>query len=89
MFNNNAIPLQLISSVQTHEHKFKATQLQKDKNIGENDIKLPETFELSKRHTDVSAQHLSDHWHISLHQVIQTLERTTQKIKRSAPLPLS
>jgi hypothetical protein len=52
------------------------------------DVKPRPTFQSSGRHTNVTAQDLSERWCISLHQAAETLKKTTQRIIRSAILPL-
>ena len=47
------------------------------------------TFQSINRHSDVSAQDISERWGISLAQAAKTLKATTQKFLRSATLPLS
>lgn len=53
------------------------------------DVPAARTFESKKRHTSVTPEDLSERWHISLRQATETLKRTTQKIVRSAVLPLA
>ena len=55
---------------------------------GATDIKLPNTFTSSDRHSDVSPQDLSSRWGISIPTAVKTLKHTTQKFLRSALLPL-
>ena len=57
--------------------------------IGKTDILRPNTFQSTKRHTDVSPEDLSERWCISIPQAIRTLKKTSQKFLRSALLPLS
>ena len=66
------------------------TPLEKpDIDSGLTDIPTIPTFQSSERHTDVSPEDLSDRWHISIAQAIDTLKNTTQRFLRSATLPLS
>ena len=53
------------------------------------DVPLPRTFASGKRHTDVSAQELSERWFIGIAQAKDTIRVTTQNYTRSAILPLS
>jgi hypothetical protein len=53
------------------------------------DVPVPRTFASGKRHSDVSAQELSERWFIGLAQVHETIKVTTQNYARSAILPLS
>ena len=43
----------------------------------------------SERHTNTTAEDLSKRWSISIAQVALTLKATTQRLKRSALMPLS
>ena len=47
------------------------------------------TFVSQKRHTQISPDQLSERWNIGLNQAKKTLQVTTQKVIRSAILPLS
>ncbi len=53
------------------------------------DVPLPRTFASGKRHSDVTAQELSERWFIGLSQARETIKVTTQNHTRSAILPLS
>ena len=64
-------------------------KLEKSLDIGSNDLSLPNVFQSSNRHTDVSAEDLSERWFISVKQAAATLKKTTQKFLPSALLPLS
>ena len=52
-------------------------------------IKVQNTFLLSEIHTSTTAEDLSKRWSISVGQAALTLQATTQRLKRSALLPLS
>ena len=60
-----------------------------DIDTGATDVAIPNTFQSSERHSDVTAQTLSDHWGISLGTATKTLKKTTQRFLRSAILPLA
>ena len=47
-------------------------------------IKVQNTFLLSERHTNTTAEYLSKIWSISVAQAELTLKSTTQRLKRSA-----
>ena len=47
-------------------------------------IKVQNTFLLSERHTNTTAEDLSERWSISVSQAALTLKATTHKLKRSA-----
>ena len=56
---------------------------------GYSDVPIRNAFQSSDRHTDVTAQDLSERWGISIPTAARTLKKTTQKFLRSAVLPLS
>ena len=53
------------------------------------EIGLPRTFVLSKRHSSTIPEDLSEIWVLSLAQATLTLKATTQKLVRSAVVPLA
>jgi hypothetical protein len=53
------------------------------------DVPLPRTFASGKRHSNVTAQGLSERWFIGLSQAHDTIKVTTQNCTQSAVLPLS
>ena len=57
--------------------------------IEDNDIYFHNRFHSTNRHTDVSAEYLSEKWCISIKTAQETLNKTTQKFLCSALLPLS
>ena len=52
------------------------------------DVPAARTFMSKERHTSVTAQDLSERWHIGVGQAMETLKRTTQRLVRSATMPL-
>ena len=52
-------------------------------------IKFQNTFLLAERHTNTTAEDLSERWSISVAQAALTLKATTHRLKRSALMPLS
>ena len=52
------------------------------------DVPAARTFMSKERHTSVTAQDLSERWHIGIGQAMETLKRTTQRMVRSATMPL-
>ena len=56
---------------------------------GKTDVPTPSTFQSKDRHSDVSAEQLSERWGISLKAARATLKKTTQRFLRSAVLPLT
>ena len=53
------------------------------------DIELPKTFLSTNRHSSTTAEDLSERWSLSLAQAAMTLKATTQKLTRSALMPLA
>ena len=53
------------------------------------DIGLPRKFLLSKRHYSTTQEYLSEIWGLSLAQATITLKAITQKLVRSAVMPLA
>ena len=60
-----------------------------ERDIGNSNVPDLKTFQISDRHTDVTAYDLSALWGISLYQATITLNNTTKKLLRSAVLPLA
>ena len=60
-----------------------------DIDTGATDVPQPHTFSSSDRHTDISAEQLSERWGIGIKTARETLRKTTQRFLRSAVLPLS
>ena len=56
---------------------------------GKSDVPARNAFQSTDRHTDVTAQDLSERWGISVSTAAKTLKKTTQRFLRSAVLPLS
>ena len=52
------------------------------------DVPAARTFKSKERHTAVTPEDLSDRWSIGLGQAKETLKHTTQRIGRSATMPL-
>ena len=53
------------------------------------DIPSTRTFQLKERHSSVTPSDLSERWYIGLGQATQMLKVTTQRLMRSAILPLA
>ena len=47
-------------------------EIEKTSDIGMNDLLIPNSFQSSKRHSDVSTETFSDKWHISIDQATKT-----------------
>ena len=78
IFNMDGILSRLLSSVKISKVEF---QLQ--------DVPAARTFESKERHMSVTPEDLSERWSIGLGQARETLKRTTQRIVRSAVMPLN
>jgi len=53
------------------------------------DVPAARPFESKERHTSVTPEDLSERWSIGLGQAKETLKRTTQRIVRSAVMPIA
>ena len=83
-FDISDIATRIIASVRVTEiHSRQISQIEVQ------DVPLARTFVLTERHTDMSAEDLSKQWNIGVGQARETLKRTTQKIVRSAVMPLA
>ena len=97
LFDIGNISKIIISSFNTDATKMKYEErtststpiLSRSLDIGDADLPIPNVFQSTNHHTDVSAEDLSEQWFISLKQSKDTLKNTTQKFLRSALLPLS
>ena len=56
---------------------------------GKSDVPITHTFQSYDRHSDVTAQDLSERWGISISTAANTSKKTTQNFLCSAVLPLS
>ena len=86
-FSIDDLQARLIQSVVVHDDY-------NDTTIGSVDTQQPDvpdirSFESSERHSDVSPKSLSERWGIGFRQAKKTLKHTTQRIVRSAIMPLS
>ena len=59
------------------------------KNIREEELQPRKTFISKDRHSDASAEDLSERWGISVAQATMTLKATTRRLVRSALMPLA
>ena len=53
------------------------------------DVSMPQTFLSENRHYITTAEDLSEIWGLSISQPVLTLKATTQKLTRSAIMPLA
>ena len=83
-YNLDAMQRRLIGSVKVYDVPQTATVASAETQ----DVPTIPTFQSKKRHTDVTPQDLSERWCISIKQAFETLKRTTQRIVRSAIMPL-
>ena len=73
------------SKVDTNDSHFEGTH----DVLTESSMRPMKSFISDKRHSDVTQSDLSDRWNISESQAAMTLKATTQRVKRSAIMPLS
>ena len=83
IYEPNQLTSRLIASVQIADHEVKPEFLPRL------DIPSERTFISNERRGTVTAQSLSERWFIGLEQAKKTLAATTQRMVRSAILPLS
>ena len=69
-----------LKTIELGKHKF---------DPGKSDVPFMHAFQSSDRHTDFTAQDISERWGISVITANKTLKKNTQKFLRSAVLPLS
>ena len=53
------------------------------------DVSMPRTFLSKNRHSSTTSEDLSERWVLSISQAELTLKETTQKLTRSAIMPLA
>ena len=82
-YDLDAIQLRLIGSVNVTDSKCR-----KIAQVEVADVPAANTFVSTELHTSVTPEDLSKIWGIGLQQAKETLKRTTQKIVRSATMPL-
>ena len=87
IFNVNHFSARLIASC--HTSTFGPTRISPTTTPILSDLPTPLTFVSGDRKSDVTPEALADKWHIGLETAKQTLKNTTQRILRSALLPLS
>ena len=86
LFNVDGFSARLISSCRVTSLPTPQTMIS---NVVVSDIPTPNTFISGERKSDVTAESLAEKWLIGLDTAKQTLEHTTQRLIRSAILPLS
>ena len=85
LFNVDGFNRRICASVRVHA-------IPKDRKASAVDVSgptTPNTFVSQGRRSDVTPEKLADRWFIGLDQAILTLKHTTQRLVRSALLPLS
>jgi hypothetical protein len=73
----------IISSAKTRQVPRQGSEVEKQ------DVSQPYTFQSKGRHSSVTPEDLSERWQIGIAQARETLKRTTQRLKRSAVMPLA
>ena len=79
----------VISSLERKKPAINDELSKRTLDIGDADVSRPNVFMSTNRHTDVSAEDLSERRCIIFKTAKETLNKTTQKFIRSALLPLS
>ena len=82
-YDLDAMQLRLITSVNAID-----TKSQQIAQVDVADVPAAKTFVSTEWHTSVTPEDLSERWDIGLQQAKETLKGTTQKIVRSATMPL-
>jgi hypothetical protein len=83
LFDIGLMSKRFISSAKTRNVARQVSQVEKQ------DVSQPYTFQSKGRHSSVTPEDLSERWQIGLAQATETLKRTTQRLKRSAVMPLA
>ena len=82
-YDIESMQLCLIASVNVTDN----TKYRKIAQVDVADVPAAKTFVSTERHTSVTPEDLSERWGIGLQQAKEMLNRTTQKIVRSATMP--
>ena len=92
IYDVNSFNSSLISSVRIdHDYKSK-NGISSIKSIGplsEDEMNSPPTYISTERHSDISPEDLSERWQLSIAQAKLTLGATTQRLSRSAVMPIA
>jgi hypothetical protein len=83
VFDMGGMSQRLIASVKVQSVPRQVSQVEVQ------DVPQLKTFQSKGRHSSVTPEDLSEKWGISLVQAKETLKRTTQRLLRSAALPLA
>ncbi len=85
VFDIGNIPKRLIASIKVASPPRQISQVETEAQ----DLPPIKTFQSKGRHLSVSPEDLSERWQIGLEQSTETLKRTTQRVIRSAVMPLA
>jgi hypothetical protein len=87
LFDLGTLAQRLIASVkvQTVPRRQEASQVE----VELQDVPQAKSFQFKGRHSLVSPEDLSERWQIGLEQARETLKQTTQRLARSAVMPLA
>jgi hypothetical protein len=85
LFDIGTLSKRLIASVKVRPMPRRASQVE----VEVQDVPQLKTFQSKGRHSSVSPEDLSERWQIGLEQAKETLKRTTQRLARSAIMPLA
>jgi hypothetical protein len=83
LFNIGEMSRRMIASVKVGSVPRRVSQLEVE------DLPQAKTFQSKGRHSTITPEELSDRWQIGLVQAKETLKRTTQRLRRSAVMPLA
>jgi hypothetical protein len=84
LYDIGTLPKRMIASTKVHPTPRKASQVGADLQ----DVPQAKSFQSKGRHSTVTPEDLSERWQIGLEQAKETLKRTTQRMARSAVMPL-
>ncbi len=76
----------MITSVKVHMVPRQASQVSQ---VDVQDVPQLKTFQSKGRHSSITAEDLCERWQIGLAQAKETLKRTSQRLMRSAVMPLA
>ena len=85
LFSIGSLSQRLIASIKVRTVPRQAAQV----GVEVQDVPQAKSFQSKGRHSSVSPEDLCERWQIGLEQAKETLKRTTQRLARSAVMPLA
>ena len=85
IFSIGSLSQRLIAGIKVRTVPRQAAQV----GVEVQDVPQAKSFQSKGRHSSVSPEDLSERWQIGLEQAKETLKRTTQRLARSAVMPLA